>query len=113
MTEVVFRATLVSKALIQDPVEGEGVKLELSQERSMPPPMIMSRGEESEIAREVAPIVQQVVRSMPFGPRGKIRVPRLTIWLTREEWDRLEPKPDIGDDLEVHVYGTGLELRKA
>lgn len=112
MAEVVFRATLVSKALIQDPVEGEGVKLELAQEKSMPPPMILSRGEESEIAREVAPIVQQVVRSMPFGPRGKIRVPRMTLWLTREEWDRLEPKPDIGDEVEVRVLASGVEIRR-
>ncbi|MEM2904698.1 MAG: arcadin 1 [Candidatus Bathyarchaeia archaeon] len=113
MSAVVFKAILTSKALVQDPVEGEGVKLELAQEKSIPPPMILSRSEESEIAREVAPIVQQVVRSMPFAPRGKIRVPRLTLWLTREEWDRLEPKPDIGDEVEVRVLGTSVEVMKA
>ncbi len=110
VAEVVFKAVVMSKMFVQDPVEGEAIKIELSEDRAMPPPVIVSRSDESQIAREVAPIVQQVVRSMPFAAHGRIRVPRLTLWLTRDEWDRLEPKPELGDEIQVRVTGSHIEV---
>lgn len=112
MFEVIFKATVVSKTIVQEPLEGEAVKLELVEERPMPPPLVISGPGQSELAREVAPIVQQVVRAMPFGPQGKVRAPRLTLWLTRSEWERLEPKPELGDEVQVKVSGGRVEIGK-
>lgn len=112
MPEVTFKAIVVSKTIVNEPLEGEAVKLELVEERSMPPPLIISGPSQSELAREVVPIVQQVVRAMPFGPQGKVKVPRLTLWLTRSEWERLEPKPELGDEVQVKVAAGRVEIGK-
>ncbi|MEM2238753.1 MAG: arcadin 1 [Candidatus Bathyarchaeia archaeon] len=100
--DIVFKAVLTSKVLTQDPVEGECVKLDFSEYKPIPPPIITST-DESGIVREVAPIIQQVIQSMPFTQRGMVRTPRFTLWLTKREWDSLEFKPDIGDEVTVVV----------
>ena len=38
-------------------------------------------------------------------------MPRLTLWLTEDEWDKLEPKPEIGDEVEVLIEGNKVTLR--
>jgi len=112
MPKVTFKAVLVSKSMLSDPFGGKLIKLELVEEREIPSPiMIESRGPGAELAREIAPVVQQVIRALPFGPRGKAAMPRVTLWLTEDEWDRLEPKPDIGDELEVSIEGGRVSIR--
>ncbi|MCD6444110.1 arcadin 1 [Candidatus Bathyarchaeota archaeon] len=108
---VSFKAVLTSKVLTQDPVEGECVKLDFAEYKPIPPPIITSSGGDSEIAREVAPIIQQVIKSMPFTRRGLVKTPRLTLWLTRREWDMLEPKPDIGDEVTIVVESGRVSIK--
>ncbi|MCD6510306.1 MAG: arcadin 1 [Thermoprotei archaeon] len=110
MPEVSFRAVLVGKNVVSDPFGGKNIKLELIEEREVPMPMIIE-GRGQELAREIAPIVRQVMRSLPFTGAGRIAVPRLTIWLTEDEWDRLEPKPDIGDELIITIKSKNIEIR--
>ncbi|MBS7611334.1 arcadin 1 [Candidatus Bathyarchaeota archaeon] len=100
--DIVFKAVLTSKVLTQDPVEGECVKLDFSEYKPIPPPIITST-DESGIVREVAPIIQQVIQSMPFTQKGMVKTPRFTLWLTKEEWNSLESKPDIGDEVTVVI----------
>lgn len=113
MSTISFKATLVGKNLVSDPFGGKNVKLELVEEREMPMPILIEgQGSRQELARELAPIVRQVVRSLPFTRSGKVSIPRLTLWLTEDEWERLEPKPDIGDEVLVVVKGRNIEIQK-
>ena len=113
MTRVIrvsFKAILTSKSMTRDPTGTRIIRMEFIEERDMPTPVIMGQ-DSSGIVREIAPVVQQVVRSMPFIGGGKYTMPRLTLWLTEDEWDKLEPKPEIGDEIEVLIEGNKVTLR--
>lgn len=110
--EVKFKAVVVSKTLLNDPVLGKGIKIEMAEERDLPPPVMISQNREgAEWARQVMPIVSQVLQAIPFARQGKATFHRVTLWLTDDEWERLEPKPDIGDEVEVVVKGGSLKFR--
>ncbi len=111
VVKVSFKAILTSKSMTRDPTGSHIIRLEFVEERELPTPIIMTGQEASGIVREIAPVVQQVVRSMPFIGGGKYVMPRLTLWLTEDEWDKLEPKPDIGDEVEIIVEGTSVTIR--
>ncbi|PCN50157.1 hypothetical protein B6U99_05935 [Candidatus Geothermarchaeota archaeon ex4572_27] len=110
--EVKFKAVVVSKTLFNDPLMGKGVRLELAEERELPPPVMIAQSREgAELARQVMPILSQVMQALPFMRHGKATVPRMTLWLTEEEWDSLDPKPDIGDEVEVVLEPGAVRLR--
>ncbi len=110
--EVKFKAVVVSKSLFNDPLLGKGVKLELAEERELPPPVMIAQSREgAELARQVMPILSQVMQALPFTRQGRATIPRMTLWLTEEEWDNLDPKPDIGDEVEVVVGAGAVRLR--
>ena len=109
--EIKFRAIVTSKTMYGDPLGGRGVKIELAEERELPPPIVMSRGEVSDLLKDVVPVVSQIIQSLPFTRGGKVTFPRMTIWLSEEEWDRLEPKPDIGDEVEVVISSSNVTIR--
>jgi len=109
--EIKFRAIVTSKTMYSDPLGGRGVKIELAEERELPPPIVMSRGEVSDLLKDVVPVVSQIIQSLPFTRGGKVTFPRMTIWLSEEEWDRLEPKPDIGDEVEVVISSSNVTIR--
>jgi len=111
--EIKFRAIVTSKTMYSDPLGGRGVKIELAEEKELPPPVVMSRGEVSDLLKDVMPIVSQIIQSLPFTRGGKVTFPRMTIWLSEEEWDKLEPKPDIGDEVEVSILPSNVTIRVA
>ena len=99
---VSFRAIVTSKTLVSDITGTRYIKIDLAEEREMPGPIIVTEDRNaSELVREIAPVVRQVLRTLPgpFGS-GKVLTPRLTIWLTEDEWESLTDKPDIGDEVE-------------
>lgn len=108
--EIKFKAMVSSKSMIRDPQGGRMIKIELVEERELPPPVFYS-SKDSEIAREVLPVVQQVLRIMPFRPPSSLSVPRLTIWLTEDEWDALDPKPEVGSEVTVVVSSSRVEVK--
>lgn len=110
--EVVFKATVISKSIVYEPQGTKSIKLEIMEERDIPPPIIYSPPE-SEIAREVAPIIKQVMQAMPFTRAGKMTMPRMILWLSEDEWERLYPKPDIGDEVIVKVASGKIEVSTA
>ncbi|MCX8161564.1 MAG: arcadin 1 [Candidatus Bathyarchaeota archaeon] len=110
---VSFRAVVVGKILEKLPSGEEVVRIDLAEEKPAPPPIIMdtSRLEQSEIAREVLPVVSQMLSSLPIS-RATVRVPRVTLVLTRDEWDQLQSKPDLGDELTVTIVGSDIRISK-
>jgi hypothetical protein len=109
---VKFRA-VVTNISIHDTAWGERVvKVDLTEERETPSTVIVP-AEQSELARELAPVISQLMRVMPFfGGSGKARLLRLSLYLTEDEWERLTARPTIGDVMEVEVAKSSLKVRK-
>jgi len=109
---VKFRA-VVTNISILDTAWGERVvKVDLTEERETPSTVIVP-AEQSELARELAPVISQLMRAMPFfGGSGKARLLRLSLYLTEDEWERLTARPTIGDVMEVEVAKSSLKVRK-
>lgn len=108
---VMFKAIVTSKSMVTDALGNRGVRLDLTEEREAPPPVLISPGgSTSSLAREVAPIISQVMQSLPFTRPGKIPLQRLTLWLTEDEWEKLEQKPEIGDEVEVKISRSSISI---
>jgi len=107
-----FKAVVTNISIV-DTLWGEKVvRVDLTEEREAPSALVMP-AEQSELAREIVPIVTQILRAMPFpGTSGKARLPRLSLYLTEEEWERLADKPTIGDLVEVEVVGSTIRVRR-
>ncbi|RLE82468.1 MAG: hypothetical protein DRJ51_01395 [Thermoprotei archaeon] len=101
MGELSFKAIIASKTLITSPLGEHLVKLELMEEREMPGPIVAAQNSSTELMREIMPIVNQVMRSLV--PKAKITMPRLTLFLTEDEWDSIVRKPDIGEEVDVKI----------
>lgn len=111
VNKVSFKARISNISLVDSPTGEKLVKIELSEDRELPGPVVMQKGE-SELAREVVPIVSQILRSMPGISGGKIRIPRLTVFFTEDEWEKILDKPNIGEYLEVIFDGKNLYIKK-
>lgn len=85
----VIKGVVVSKQLVADPVGTRYVKIDVVEEKDVPGPLVMSPPDEqsAQMAREIMPLVSQIVKSLPFS-LNKIAVPRLTLWLTDDEAER-------------------------
>ncbi|MEM3615290.1 MAG: arcadin 1 [Candidatus Methanomethylicia archaeon] len=107
--EVKFKAVVAGKNIIRAPNGEKMIKIDLVEEQESPPPVFYST-QESELAKDVLPIMQQVLRMMPMPFSGPFQLPRLTIWLTEDEWDRLEPKPEVGEILTITVSSGEIKI---
>jgi len=111
-SSVRFRAIVTNISIVDTPWGERVVKVDLTEERETPGAVVATT-DQSEIARELAPIVSQILRAMPFfGVAGKARLPRLSLYLTEEEWERLIDRPTIGDLMEVEIAKGTLRIRK-
>lgn len=112
MKSVKIRAILVGKSLIKNPWGEKVVKLEFVEERELPTPVVV-QPPGSELAKEVMPIINQIMRSMPLLSQGRANMPRLTLYLTEEEWDRLLEKPEIGEEVLIEIKGKSVFISKS
>ncbi|ABL77699.1 arcadin 1 [Thermofilum pendens] len=108
---VSFRAKVTNISLMDAPFGEKLVKLELTEERELPGPVIVQK-DESEIGREIAPIIAQVMRMMPGLAPNTVRIPRVTLVLTEDEWERFPVKPSIGDFFVIEVSGENVKIRR-
>lgn len=112
MSTISFKAIVSGKQIFNDPIGEKCIKIDLIEEREIPPPILIAQGQQSELMKEISPILQQVLRSMPITKQNKIVIPRLTIWLTMDEWELLHPKPEIGDEIDVIVSHKSINIKK-
>lgn len=108
---MVFKAKVSNISLLDAPFGERMVKLELTEEREIPEPFFI-RSSNSEISREIAPIISQIMRMLPGAAPGIARFPRLTVVLTEDEWEKLVSKPSIGDVFEITISSGKIEVRK-
>ncbi|MEM3833579.1 MAG: arcadin 1 [Thermoprotei archaeon] len=96
--DVKIKAILIGKNLFRKDKDTWIVKLDFVEE-TPEPPIIQQTGD---IAREIAPIIQQTLQMFTPG-LAQQTMPRLTLWLTDDEWETLEKKPDIGDEVTITI----------
>lgn len=109
--EVKFKAVVAGKNVIRAPNGEKMFRIDLVEEQESPPPVFYS-SQESDLAKDVLPIMQQVLRMMPIPLSTSLQIPRLTLWLTEDEWGMLEPKPELGDVLTVIVSSGEIKIFK-
>ncbi len=116
MTKVSFRGYILSKSIVYDFSGSRMIKIDIVEEREIPGPVIAGSDEIARLAREVMPLVQQLLKSMPLpglgATSGKIPIPRLTIWLTEDEVEILG-KLDVGDYVEVSIQDGKIEIKRS
>ncbi|MFB6490426.1 MAG: arcadin 1 [Thermoproteus sp. AZ2] len=108
-----IRGVVVSKQLVADPTGVKYIKIDIVEEKDLPGPVIMSAPDEqaAQMARDIMPLVSQIVRSLPFS-LGKIAVPRVTLWLTEEEAESFGDI-DVGDSVEVSIAQGSIQIKPA
>lgn len=106
-----FRARVTNISLIDSPTGEKLVRIELGEEREFPGPIVFHR-EESELTRELVPVLSQLFRMLPGMSQGFYRLPRLTLILTEDEWEKLLEKPSIGDVFEVEVKAGKITAKE-
>ncbi len=105
-----IKAILTSKSFTTDIMGEKYIRLELAEEREIPGPVVVQSGKGNGLAREIVPVISQVLRSMPvFGGR-RAMIPRLTLLLTEDEWEKLPEKPDIGDEITIIVSSESISI---
>lgn len=109
--EVKFKAVVAGKNVVKAPNGEKMFRIDLVEEQESPPPVFFS-SQDSELAKDVLPIMQQVMRMMPIPLSTALQIPRLTLWLTEDEWSMLEPKPELGDSLTVIISGGKIKIFK-
>ncbi|WP_069806589.1 arcadin 1 [Vulcanisaeta thermophila] len=110
-----IKGYVMSKTLVNDPTGGKMIMIQIVEERETPGPVVTGTDETSQIMRDVMPLVQQFLRSMPMlAPfmSGKVPIPRLVIWLSEDEAEALGPKLDVGDVVEIRIENGKMELVK-
>lgn len=110
--EVKIKATLISKSMMSSPFGERLIKLEFAEERDIPGPIIVQDAN-NPLARDIMPILSQVLRSLPMFGGRKTMMHRLTLFLTEDEWESLPTKPDIGDEVTIIVKENQIEVRKS
>jgi len=111
-THVVVKGIVVSKSLTTDALGTRIIKIEIAEERELPGPIIM-QPRDSTLAKEIIPIVSQVMRALPPFSQNKVMTPRAVIFLTEDEWDRIIDKFDIGDEVEILIEKGKISIKKS
>jgi len=105
------RATVTSVSIVDNPWGEKLIKIEMSEEREVPGPVVVQKGG-GELAREIAPVITQVLRSLPGFTGGRVKIPRLILYLYEDEWDKMFEKPNIGDTVEICFTKDRIDVRK-
>ncbi len=109
---VKIHAVVISKTLVTDHLGNKLVKVDIAEEHEMPSPVFtVDNREAASIMRDIAPVLQQVLRSLPFMGR-KYMMPRVTLWFTEEEWESFSPKPEVGDVVEIVIENGTVKIRR-
>lgn len=95
--DVIVRVVLISKSMFKEDNEWY-VRLEFAQEK-INPPAIINRSDDP--IQSMIPMLQQMLKNiMPFQT-GMLQ--RMILILREDEWEKLEKKPDIGEEITIKI----------
>ncbi|HML02774.1 MAG TPA: arcadin 1 [Candidatus Bathyarchaeia archaeon] len=95
---------------IRDPEGNLGKRIELVEERPMPPFAIRPATEEGRMVQDVVQALQQQLPVM--GAPGNIAFPKIVLFLTEEEYDHLGITFDVNQIYEVELTTNIIKLKK-
>jgi len=104
MSGVAFSCRITAVHPHYDPSGNEYVCVEFSVEAQRPPNVFQMPREAPEELSAVIPIVSQISKMMV---QGKAYSNRLVLFLTVQEWEKMERKYQYGDDAEVAIGKDG------
>ncbi len=94
---VEIKMTLVGKNMVRLR-DTWAIRLDFAEERPQPPVM----APRNSIVSEIMPIIERTLQAVsPIAP-GQM-MPRMTLWLTDDEWDALDRKPEVGEEVTVII----------
>jgi hypothetical protein len=96
---------------IRDPDGNLGKRIELVEERKIPRFAIQPSTEEG---RMVQGVVQALQQQLPIIPqRAEFRVPKIILFLTEQEYEKLGINFDVNQIYELELSGQSVKFRKA
>jgi len=96
---------------IRDPDGNLGKRIELLEERVIPRFAIKPQTEEARMAQDVMQALQQQLPMMV--PQAQYALPKLILFLTEQEYERLGIDFDVNQIYELELSGQAIKFRKA
>jgi len=95
---------------IKDPEGNLGKRIELLEDRVIPRFAIKPQTEEARMAQDVLQVLQQQLPMMV--PQTQFALPKLIIFLTEQEYERLGIDFDVNQVYELELSGQAIKFRK-
>lgn len=96
---------------IHDPEGNLGKRIELVEERSMPPFAIRPSSEEGRMVQDVVQALQQ---QLPIANiAGSVAFPKIILFLTEQEYDELGITFDVNQLYEVDLANNTIKFKKS
>jgi len=95
---------------IRDPEGNLGKRIELLEDRVIPRLVIKPQTEE---ARMVQDVVQALQQQLPVMPQAQFAFPKIILFLTEQEYERLGIDFDVNQVYELELSGQAIRFRKA
>jgi len=96
---------------IRDPEGNLGKRIELLEDRVIPRFAIKPQTEEARMAQDVIQALQQQLPMM--APQAQFTLPKLILFLTEQEYERLGIDFDVNQIYELELSGQAIKFRKA
>ena len=94
---VEIRMTLIGKNMVRIK-DTWAIRLDFAEERPAPPVMTPR----DSIVGEIMPIIERTIQALSPITSAQM-MPRMTLWLTDDEWDSLDRKPEVGEEVTVII----------
>jgi hypothetical protein len=94
---------------IRDPDGNLGKRIELLEDRVVPRFAIKPQTEEAKMAQD---IFQALKQQLPMIPQTKFTFPKLILFLTEQEYERLAIDFDVNQVYDVELSGQVIKFRK-
>ena len=113
-SEITIKGYVSSKSLVTDSYGNKYIMISIVEEKESPGIVISGSDEVAQIAKQVIPLVQQLLKSFPTTAplvSNKVHVPRIHILLTEDEIEYLGGL-DVGDYVEIKISSGKIEIIK-
>lgn len=94
---------------IRDPDGNLGKRIELLEDRVVPRFAIKPQTEEAKMAQD---IFQALKQQLPMIQQAKLTFPKLILFLTEQEYERLSIDFDVNQVYDVELSGQVIKFRK-
>ena len=106
---MMFRVRVNKIESVRDLDGNLGKRIELVEERGISPFVVRPKSEEAKMAQDIMQTLQQ---QMPFlQQRTQIAIPKILLFLTEQEYDRLGIDFDVNQVFEVALENESIKFK--